>query len=176
MKSWHFIAFTLANMTLVACSPHSPAQTAASEPSIAVASAIAASTTQTQITPNNSLPKMIVHKDAHCGCCGAYADYLRQHGAQVEVITEPNMTDIRQKFGTEQGASCHTVQVGKYVVEGHVPIAAIEKLMREQPDIKGIALPGMPIHSPGMGEEKKGSLNIMAIEHNGSVNRVFSVE
>ncbi len=173
MKSWYFIVFTLTSMTLGACSPHAPNQTATSEPTVATSSASAA---QTTITTTNSLPKMIVHKDAHCGCCGAYVDYLRQHGAQVEVITEPNMTDIRRKFGTEQGASCHTVQVGKYVVEGHVPIAAIEKLMREQPDIKGIALPGMPIHSPGMGEEKKGSLNIMVIEHDGSVNRVFSVE
>ena len=176
MKSWHLTALTVTSIALTACSPQTPTQSTASESKANHLSATTASTIQTPSTSTNPLPKMIVHKDANCGCCGEYADYLREHGAQVEVITQPNMSEIRQQFGTAQGASCHTVQVGNYVVEGHVPIAAIEKMIREQPNIKGIALPGMPMNSPGMGEEKKGSLNIMAIEHDGSVNRVFSVE
>lgn len=124
----------------------------------------------------SALPKMVVHKDANCGCCGAYVDYLRKHGATVEVVTEPNMTAVRQRFGTDKLASCHTIEVGNYVVEGHVPISAIQKLVREQPKIKGIALPGMPLHSPGMGEEKKGSLQIVTIGKQGENSGIFSVE
>ena len=72
-----------------------------------------------------------------------------------------------------QAASCHTMEVNGYVVEGHVPVAAIKKMLRERPNIKGIALPGMPASSPGMGAEKPGSLNVMQIEHNGKADKLY---
>ena len=77
------------------------------------------------------------------------------------MIDHHNMTPVKQRLGTAQAASCHTVEIEGYVVEGHVPVAAIHKMLAEQPDIKGLALPGMPLNSQGMGPEKKGSLQVL---------------
>lgn len=172
---FRFNTYFMTSLVLLnACTPN-PQETSQSVSTASAASIVYSNSSEVSIKPN-PFGKMVVHKDAHCGCCGEYAKYLRQHGAEVEEVVQANMAEIRQKMGTIQGASCHTVEVGGYVVEGHVPIAAIEKLLREKPDIKGIALPGMPMNSPGMGKEIKGSLQVMAIEHDGSVKRVFSVE
>ena len=114
-----------------------------------------------------------LHKDPYCGCCTAYAEYLQENGFDVKMIDHNNMQPIKQQFGTAKAASCHTVEVGDYVVEGHVPVAAIERMLKEQPDIKGITLPGMPVNSPGMGPEKKGSLKILSLDHQGNVQDLY---
>lgn len=124
----------------------------------------------------DELPEMTLYKDPNCGCCVAYGEYLQDNGVKVTMINHPNMTEIKKKYGTLKGASCHTVVMDDYVIEGHVPIASIKKLWKEQPDIKGIALPGMPYNSPGMGPEKKGSLNILQVDHNNNVNTTFNIE
>lgn len=110
-----------------------------------------------------------LYKDPSCGCCGAYADYLEQNGFKVQRIDSTQMSAIKEKLGTSQAASCHTVKVGNYVVEGHVPVAAVNKMLTEKPAIKGIALPGMPMNSPGMGPEKKGSLEVLSLDKEGKV-------
>ncbi|UNM96359.1 CopG family transcriptional regulator [Ignatzschineria rhizosphaerae] len=125
---------------------------------------------------NSDLPEMTLYKDPYCGCCTAHADYLKEQGIEVKMVDHPNIAQIKMDYGTYKGASCHTIVMGDYVIEGHVPIASIRKLWDEKPDIKGIALPGMPLNSPGMGPEKKGSLQIMQIEHNSDVTTVFNVE
>lgn len=124
----------------------------------------------------DDLPEMILYKDPNCGCCTEHGKYLQENGVKVTMVNHPNIVEIKQKYGTLQGASCHTIVMDDYVIEGHVPIASIRKLWNEQPDIKGIALPGMPYNSPGMGPEKKGSLTIMQVKHDNSVNDVFTVE
>ena len=116
-----------------------------------------------------------LYKSASCGCCVEYAKYLRQQGFQVHAINHPNMHQLQQQLGTDNVASCHTVKVGNYVVEGHVPVQAIRKMLAEKPNIKGIALPGMPYNSPGMGPEKKGSLNVLRIGKQGQAQGVFMV-
>jgi len=108
-----------------------------------------------------------LHKDPNCGCCVEYAHYLEDNGFNVKMIDHANMTPIKQRLGTAQAASCHTVEIEGYVVEGHVPVAAINKMLKEQPDIKGLALPGMPFNSPGMGPEKKGSLQVLELDAQG---------
>lgn len=125
---------------------------------------------------NSDLPEMTLYKDPYCGCCTAHAAYLEDLGVKVTMIDVPDIRQVKMDHGTYKGASCHTIVMDKYVIEGHVPIASIRKLWDEQPDIKGIALPGMPLNSPGMGPEKKGSLQIMQVEHNADVNTVFNVE
>lgn len=124
----------------------------------------------------DELPEMTLYKDPNCGCCTAHADYLKENGFKVKMVDHPNIVEIKQKYGTLQGASCHTIVMDGYVIEGHVPVASIKKLWAEQPDIKGIALPGMPYNSPGMGPEKKGSLKIMQVSNDNSVNKIFNVE
>lgn len=122
------------------------------------------------------MPEMTLYKDPNCGCCTAHADYLKENGFKVKMVDHPNIVEIKQQYGTLQGASCHTIVMDGYVIEGHVPVASIKKLWDEQPDIKGIALPGMPYNSPGMGPEKKGSLKIMQVSNDNSVTKIFNIE
>ena len=114
-----------------------------------------------------------LHKDPNCGCCVDYAHYLEDNGFNVKMIDHANMTPVKQRLGTAQAASCHTVEIEGYVVEGHVPVAAINKMLTEQPKIKGLALPGMPMNSPGMGPEKKGSLQVLELDTQGKPTGVY---
>ena len=114
-----------------------------------------------------------LHKDPNCGCCVEYADYLDNNGFNVTMIDHANMAPIKQRLGTAQAASCHTVEIEGYIVEGHVPVAAINKMLKEQPDIKGLALPGMPLNSPGMGPEKKGSLQVLELDAQGTPTGIY---
>lgn len=114
-----------------------------------------------------------LYKDPNCGCCEEYVKYLEHNGYQITAINSANMLAVKQKYATDQVASCHTMLIDGYVVEGHVPVAAIEKMLSEKPAIKGIALPGMPFNSPGMGPEKKGSLDVLQIDKNGKPNGLF---
>jgi hypothetical protein len=78
--------------------------------------------------------------------------YLQEHGAEVEVRDDPERAQFRAQHGVPEGAeSCHTALVDGYVVEGHVPVGAIARLLEERPDALGLTVPGMPADSPGMG-------------------------
>ncbi len=78
--------------------------------------------------------------------------YLRKHGATVEVTDDPDRATFREANGiADDVASCHTAEVDGYLIEGHVPAEAIDRLLAERPDAVGLALPGMPADSPGMG-------------------------
>lgn len=122
------------------------------------------------------LPEAVLYKDKYCGCCTEYVNYLKKEGVSVKAIDHPDMRTIKYQYGTYQGASCHTMIMGDYVIEGHVPIASIQKLFKETPNIKGIALPGMPASSPGMGPAVEGSLSIMTIEHSSEIKERFNQE
>lgn len=117
-----------------------------------------------------------VYKSPTCGCCEKYVEYLEQNGFAVKAINEDDMDAIKKRYGTARAASCHTMLVGGYVVEGHVPVRAIRKMLSEKPAIVGISAPGMPQHSPGMGEERPGTLTIYAIPKGNAKLTVFSVE
>jgi len=123
-----------------------------------------------------ALPIITVHKSPTCDCCEKYVDYLRDNGFKVKAVNEQDMDAIKKQHGMSHIASCHTALVNGYVVEGHVPVAAIRKLLKERPDIVGISAPGMPMNSPGMGEMKKGTLTIYAVPKDGKEPYVFSVE
>jgi hypothetical protein len=97
------------------------------------------------------LPKVVVSKDPSCGCCGAWAEHLRRAGFAVEIVETANVSAVKQRLGVPPDlTSCHTAQVQGYVVEGHVPASAILRLLEEKPQATGLAVPGMPIGSPGM--------------------------
>lgn len=105
-----------------------------------------------------------LYKNPSCMCCDAYAKYLRANGFNVTVVEQPNMTLIKQKYGVREDLKgCHSTIIGKYVVEGHMPVAAINRLLAEKPDIKGISLPGMPEGSPGMSGTRQGPFEILSI-------------
>jgi hypothetical protein len=101
-------------------------------------------------------PQVTMHRDPNCGCCGGWAEHLRASGFPVSVVDTARINAVKTQLGVpSQLWSCHTAQIGNYVVEGHVPASAIERLLAEQPAARGLAVPGMPIGSPGMegGEE-----------------------
>jgi hypothetical protein len=116
--------------------------------------------------------KMTIYKSGSCGCCGVYVNYFQRKGnSNVEIVNVENMNSIKKKYGIpSQLESCHTTIIGDYFVEGHVPLEAIEKLLEEKPNIKGIAMPGMPTGSPGMPGAKTGDFVIYAVENDGSYN------
>lgn len=118
-----------------------------------------------------------VHKSPYCGCCEEYIGYLKKNGFAVKTVNHENMSTVQKRLGTSNASSCHTVEVGGYVVEGHVPVASIHKLLKEKPKhLKGIALPGMPLNSPGMGPEKKGSLRMVGLDKQGKPVGIYDVQ
>ena len=116
-----------------------------------------------------------VYKSPSCGCCSKWVDHLRSHGFTVRTTDTEAIDELKTKHGVpRQARSCHTALVGGYVVEGHVPAADIQRLLKERPAIAGIAVPGMPIGSPGMEVPgvKPQSFNVMAFSKDGAT-RVF---
>lgn len=98
-----------------------------------------------------ALPKMIVAKDPSCGCCGSWTDYLRADGFDVDVVVSKNMDILKAQLGVPADLqSCHTAEIGGYVIEGHVPATEIRRLLAEQPQAVGLAVAGMPPSAPGM--------------------------
>lgn len=92
-----------------------------------------------------------VYKSPDCGCCNGWIDHLRENGFTVTATNVKDVTPIKAENGVPRGlASCHTAIVGGYVVEGHVPAEDIRRLLSEKPAVSGLAVPGMPIGSPGM--------------------------
>jgi len=97
-----------------------------------------------------------VFKTPSCGCCYGYVLFLEEEKFKVKKTDMRSLHSIKKKYNIPlEMQSCHTTILGKYFIEGHVPIEAINKLLKEQPDIDGIALPGMPIGTPGMPGEKE---------------------
>lgn len=100
--------------------------------------------------PGPQPPMVTVWKDPNCGCCKVWVEHLRANGLAVQVRDTGNI-GARRRLGVPANlASCHTAEVAGYVVEGHVPAREIQRLLKEKPDALGLAVPSMPIGSPGM--------------------------
>lgn len=98
-----------------------------------------------------TLPPIKVARDASCGCCALWADHLRKAGFPVEVNDRRDLMALKARLGVPSDlVSCHTGEVAGYVVEGHVPASAIIRLLEAKEPVKGLAVPRMPIGSPGM--------------------------
>jgi hypothetical protein len=96
-------------------------------------------------------PAMTVWKDRNCGCCGGWVAHIRRNGITVTVIETADVQTIKaQRSVPAELASCHTAEIAGYTIEGHVPAAAILRLLAEKPVGRGLAVPGMPMGSPGM--------------------------
>lgn len=96
-----------------------------------------------------------LYRTSTCGCCVGYIDYLEDQGFQVDDVVVEDLDAVKDDLHIPHDMrSCHTALVGDYFVEGHVPAEAVLTLLSERPAIDGIALPGMPAGSPGMGGEK----------------------
>lgn len=138
-----------------------------------LAAALATATLNLQA---QSLPLVEVWKDPNCGCCKDWVKHLKVNGFRVKVYDEGN-TAARKRLGLpDKLGSCHTAKVAHYVVEGHVPAADIQRLLRERPQAIGLAVPGMPVGSPGMdGPEyggRKDRYDVLLVAANGTT-RVY---
>jgi len=105
---------------------------------------------------NNKKLSVEVFKTPSCGCCYGYVLFLEKEKFNVKQTDMRSLHSIKQKYNIPlEMQSCHTTIIGKYFIEGHVPLEAVNKLLKEQPNIDGIALPGMPIGTPGMPGKKE---------------------
>lgn len=96
-------------------------------------------------------PRIVVSKDPSCGCCSGWVEHLRGAGFDAEVRELSDLAPVKRRLGVPAAlASCHTAEIGGFVVEGHVPAAAIRRLLAERPAASGLAVAGMPVGSPGM--------------------------
>jgi hypothetical protein len=129
---------------------------------------------------SKSAPSMEVYKSPTCGCCSKWVDHVRAGGITVKVseMSDEELATLKEKHGIPRTAqSCHTGLVGGYVVEGHVPVSEVHRLLKERPAVAGIAVGGMPTGSPGM--EVPGrpaqTYNVVTFDKQGAV-KVFSTQ
>ncbi|PSR16020.1 metal-binding protein [filamentous cyanobacterium CCP3] len=98
-----------------------------------------------------ALPELTVYRSPTCRCCGYWTDHMKAAGFHVQDIVTEDMVAVKARYGVPEAlASCHTALVDGYVIEGHVPATDVQRLLSEEPDVLGIAAPGMPMGSPGM--------------------------
>jgi hypothetical protein len=114
-------------------------------------------------------PMVSVYKSPACGCCGEWIRHMRANGFRVETHDVADVTAIKRQYGVpDELASCHTAVVGGYAIEGHVPAADVQKLVRERPKLRGLAVPGMVPGSPGMEQGPPQRYATLAFDDRGS--------
>lgn len=115
-----------------------------------------------------------VYKSPYCGCCTHWVEYMKRNGFEVKVTDVDNVDAARQKLGMPQKyGACHTAKVGGYLVEGHVPVEDVRKLLAQKPKALGIAVPAMPPGSPGMPSDKPVPYDTLLVHNDGS-SKVFA--
>lgn len=133
------------------------------------------STTHADENGDQLLPQVTVYKSASCGCCQKWVEYLEEDGFSVVAVNHDDMNGIKAKLGIKnpQLQSCHTATIGNYVIEGHVPVSDIRRLLSEKPALAGLTAPGMPMLSPGMNSIEPKDYDVLGFRKDGS-STVFS--
>lgn len=110
-----------------------------------------------------------VYKSPYCGCCKEWVKYMEDHGYEIEVVNMENLNPIKAKLGLRpQLASCHTAVIDGYVFEGHIPVEDINSFLAKKPKLAGLAVPGMPMGSPGMEYgNQKDAYNVLGFTKSG---------
>lgn len=128
--------------------------------------------------PMSALAKtdIVVYKSASCGCCHKWVEHLEENGFNVTTHDVTNLAEVKSQMGiTNDLAACHTAVLGRYVIEGHVPADVITRLVNEQPNVAGIAVPGMPVGSPGMEGPNARPYNVLSFDAAGHRNVYVTV-
>lgn len=113
-------------------------------------------------------PVVEVYKSAYCGCCTGWVEHMQANGFDVQVKNVDSPSDYREKFGLPQKfGSCHSAKVQGYAIEGHVPASDIKRLLAEKPKAVGLAVPSMPMGSPGMEGPRKDAYDVFLVKANG---------
>ncbi|HEY1303841.1 MAG TPA: DUF411 domain-containing protein [Vicinamibacterales bacterium] len=132
--------------------------------------------TATLVGRQQQRPTVDVYKDPTCGCCSNWVEHLQANGFAVRTTNREDLADLKAKHGVPPRVrSCHMAIVNGYVVEGHVPANDIQRLLKERPAIAGVAVPGMPIGSPGMEVpgQKAQPFDVLSFDKDGQT-RVFA--
>jgi hypothetical protein len=117
------------------------------------------------------LPGITVYKSQWCGCCTQWVAHMRDNGFEVKVEEMNDLSLIKARYSvTSELSSCHTAVVDGYVVEGHVPADLVKRLLRDRPDVVGLAVPGMPIGSPGMEGPNKEAYDVLTFDDTGATS------
>lgn len=118
--------------------------------------------------------ELTVYKSPTCGCCKLWEQHLRQAGFSVKSVNVEDVVEYKIRHGvTPELGACHTALVEGYVIEGHVPAADIKRLLRERPKVKGLAVPGMPMGSPGMEGPTREAYSVQSFDAAGNT-RVYA--
>jgi hypothetical protein len=113
-------------------------------------------------------PHITVYKSPTCGCCQDWVEHIEEHGFTVTVHDTSTLTEVKARRNVPQALqSCHTAEVGGYVVEGHVPADLVQRLLKERPAVVGLAVPGMPMGSPGMEGPRKDPYDVVTFDRRG---------
>jgi hypothetical protein len=116
-------------------------------------------------------PLVTIYKSPTCGCCAKWVDHVKAAGFKTVVHEREGMDEVKDWLGVPKAVrSCHTAQVDRYLLEGHVPAADVRRLLRERPKVMGLAAPGMPASAPGMDEPGKPheAYEILAFQSDGA--------
>ena len=115
------------------------------------------------------LRDIVVYKDPNCGCCSEWVKHMKAAGFTVKVQDTKEMDTVKRSFGVPKALeSCHTGRIGKYTIEGHVPADLIARLVKDQPKGVGLAVPGMPMGSPGMEGSRKDAYQVLLFDTGGN--------
>jgi len=124
--------------------------------------------------PASPLRAITVYKDPDCGCCAEWVKHIRKAGFVATVNDMRDMDSVKRAMGVPKALeSCHTARIGTYTIEGHVPADLIIKLLNETPNARGLAVPGMPMGSPGMEGARSDRYNIMLFDKAGA-SRIYA--
>lgn len=149
-----------------------PACQSNASPDAASAEAVAdepATVQPVSATVDPDAPLVTVYKSPTCGCCSAWVEYMEREGFRVEARDVADLRAVKDSLGVPTDlASCHTSMIDGYVVEGHVPAEPIRRMLDERPEARGLAVPGMPIGSPGMEQgDVRQPYDVLVVDNSG---------
>lgn len=135
---------------------------------VGLGAAVIAKESDRRAAVQNAVASVTVYKDPACGCCSKWVEHLRENGFEVTTVDTDNLEQVMTRYGiTPELAACHTAVVDGYVIEGHVPADLIVKLLKDHPEVAGLAVPGMPLGSPGMEGPTKEPYDVLAFDQEG---------
>ena len=162
-------------LLVAACGGEAPASDADASTAPAESPAPAATAAPALVMASTGdLPTVVVYKTESCGCCNGWVEHLRDAGFTVDARNVRDLMSVKRDAGVPvSNASCHTALVDGYVVEGHVPAEQVKRMLSERPQVAGIAVPGMPIGSPGMEGPNAKPYDVLTFDRQG-VNTVYA--
>jgi hypothetical protein len=154
-----------------------PAQAASAGAATPPAPAATTAPAGVAMAATGGLPAVVVYKTASCGCCKGWVEHLEGAGFTVDARDVTDLMSIKRDAGVSAAnASCHTALVDGYVVEGHVPADVVKRLLAERPQVAGIAVPGMPVGSPGMEGPGAKPYQVVAFDREGGTTVYTTVD